>query len=304
MTTATPRQMLIFGHGYSAAALTPRLLAEGWQVTGTTRSDPDRLVAAGAAPLIWSGDDNGDEDRITEAIARADAILVSIAPDCAGPLAEGPADPVIARFGPALLQARPRWVGYLSSTNVYGDHGGGWVDECTPPDPGMARARARLRAEEAWADLSARAGWPLSIFRLAGIYGPGRGPFAKLRNGTARRIVKPGQVFSRIHVEDIAGAVLASLAADLPATAGPHLYNLCDDDPAPPEEVIAAAAGMLGLPPPEAEDFATAEMTPMARSFYSGSKRVGNARMKQVLGYRLRYPDYRSGLAAILRAEG
>ena len=143
--------MLIFGHGYSAAALTPRLLAEGWQVTGTTRSDPDRLVAAGAAPLIWSGDDNGDEDRITEAIARADAILVSIAPDRAGPLAEGPADPVIARFGPALLQARPRWVGYLSSTNVYGDHGGGWVDECTPPDPGMARARARL------ADLTLRA---------------------------------------------------------------------------------------------------------------------------------------------------
>lgn len=304
MKTDLPSQMLIFGHGYSAAALTPRLRAQGWAVSGTTRGDPERLVAAGAEPLIWSGDDTGDGDRITEAIARADAILVSVAPDRAGPSAEAAADPVIARFGPALLRARPRWVGYLSSTNVYGDHGGGWVDETTPPDPGMVRANSRLQAEEEWSALSARAGWPLSIFRLAGIYGPGRGPFAKLRNGTARRIVKPNQVFSRIHVDDIAGAILASLAADLPAAAGPHLYNLCDDDPAPPEDVIAVAAEMLGLPLPEAEDFATAKMSPMARSFYAGSKRVSNARLKQVLGYELRYPDCRSGLAAILMAEG
>lgn len=292
-------QMLIFGHGYSAAALTPHLLAQGWTVTGTTRADPDRVAATGATPLIWPGDDAG----VRAAIARADAILVSIAPGRAA-TPDDPADPVIAAFGPDLSAARPGWVGYLSSTNVYGDHGGAWVDETTPPNPGMARARARLRAEQAWADLSARAGWPLTIFRLAGIYGPGRGPFEKLRSGTARRIVKPGQVFSRIHADDIAGAVLASLTKHPGQRRDtPQVYNLCDDDPAPPEDIIAAAAHMLNLPVPEAEDFATAPMTDMARSFYADVKRVSNARMKADLGYHLRHPDYRSGLAAILRGE-
>lgn len=287
-------RMLIFGHGYTAAELTPRLIAQGWTVAGTTRGNPARLAAAGADALIWPGDEAG----IRDAIARADAILISVAPDATG-------DPVIASFGADLLAARPSWVGYLSSTNVYGNHDGDWVDETTPPNPGVARAQARLHAEQAWQDLSVRAGWPLTIFRLAGIYGPGRGPFEKLRRGTARRIVKPGQIFSRIHVEDIAGAILASLAPAgdrSPGTA--QVYNLCDDDPAPPEDVIAVAAGMLGLPVPEAEDFASAEMSPMARSFYADSKRVDNARMKADLGYRLRYPDFLTGLAAILKAEG
>jgi nucleoside-diphosphate-sugar epimerase len=167
-------------------------------------------------------------------------------------------------------------------------------------DAQTQRGKARVAAEAAWRDLATQNGLPLHIFRLAGIYGPGRGPFEKVRNGTARRIVKPGQVFSRIHVEDIAQVLLASIAQPSPGTA----YNLCDDDPAPPEDVIAHAAELLGLPVPPAIPFDQAEMTPMARSFYADSKRVRNDRIKQNLGVTLRYPDYRSGLAALLKAGG
>ena len=283
--------MLIFGHGYTSAALTPQLIAAGWTVAGTTRSDPDRVAASGAMPVIWPG----DAARLRTEIARADAILISTAPD----LATG--DPVLAEFAPALWHARPRWVGSLSSTNVYGDHGGDWVDEDTPPAPTSQRGRARLQAEQAWSALAGQAGWPLTIFRLAGIYGPGRGPFAKLRAGTARRIVKPGQVFSRIHVDDIAGAIMASLA--LPPIQSARIINLCDDQPAPPEAVIELAASMLGLPSPPVEPFDTAQMTAMARSFYAESKRVRNDRLREELGYCLRHPDLVSGLAAILQAE-
>lgn len=275
---------LVLGHGYSAGFLTPLLRAEGWQVQGTTRGSADRVAAAGAEPLLWS-----DATRIPEAIAAADAILVS-----AGP--ENGRDPALAAYGEALARARPAWLGYLSTTGVYGDHQGGWVDEDTALTPSTRRGRERVAAEAEWQALAAAHGLPLHVFRLAGIYGPGRGPFAKLWSGTARRIVKPGQVFSRIHAEDIAQALLASIHAPRPGA----IYNLCDDDPAPPEDVIAHAAELLGLPLPPAEDYATAEMTPMARSFYAENKRVSNRRMKQELGIRLRYPDYRSGLAAML----
>ena len=283
--------MLIFGHGYTAAALTPQLIAAGWTVSGTTRTDAGRLVAAGAQPILWPG----NEALLRDEIARADAILISTAPD----LATG--DPVLATFAEDLLRSHPGWVGYLSSTNVYGDRDGGWVDEATPPNPTTARGQARLQAERDWTALASRAGWPLTIFRLAGIYGPGRGPFAKLRNGTARRIVKPGQVFSRIHVDDIAGAIMASL--DLPPPQTPQIINLCDDQPAPPEATIELAAAMLGLPLPPAEPFDSAEMTAMARSFYAESKRVRNDRLRAEIGYHLLYPDLTSGLKAILRAE-
>lgn len=290
--------MLIFGHGYTAAALTPQLVAAGWTVSGTTRSDPGRVTAAGAQPILWPG----NEALLRDEIARADAILISTAPD----LSTG--DPVLAAFAEDLVRARPQWVGYLSSTNVYGDRGGDWVDETTPPHPTTSRGQARLRAEADWTALADRAGWPLTIFRLAGIYGPGRGPFAKLRNGTARRIVKPGQVFSRIHVDDIAGAILASVdqtCADSPnAAASTQIYNLCDDAPAAPESTIEIAARLLGLPVPPAEPFDQATMTPMARSFYAESKRVRNDRLKQDLAYRLRYPDLEAGLSAILASEG
>ncbi|AUH66333.1 SDR family oxidoreductase [Paracoccus zhejiangensis] len=281
--------MLILGHGYSAGFLAPLLREAGWQVTGTTRSRRAEVAAAGAEPLMWPG----EEAAIRERIARADAILVSAAP---GP--EG--DPVLSAFGDDLRRAHPRWLGYLSTTGVYGDRGGEWVTEDSPLEPSTSRGVARVEAEAAWQRLAEEAGWPLHIFRLAGIYGPGRGPFAKLRAGTARRIIKPGQVFSRIHAEDIARVLMASIRAEGPGA----VYNVCDDDPAPPQEIIAHAAALIGLPLPPAEDFATAEMTPMARSFYAESKRVSNAKIKRELGINLLYPDYPSALAAILKAEG
>lgn len=283
-------EMLIFGHGYSAGYLTPLLTARGWRVTGTTRSDTDRVAAAGAQPLLWPG----DKGALRAALARADAVLVSAAPGEQG-------DPVLADFAPELAQARLRWLGYLSTTGVYGDRAGGWVDEDSLLDGSGPRGRARIRAEADWRALARAHGLPLHIFRLAGIYGPGRGPFQKVRSGTARRIIKPGQVFSRIHVEDIAQVLLASINA--PAPIG--IYNLCDDDPAPPQDVIAHAAQLLDLPVPPAIPFdqAAPQMSPMARSFYADSKRVRNDRIKRDLGVCLRYPDYRSGLAATLAAE-
>lgn len=281
-------KMLVFGHGYCAGFLTPLLRARGWQVLGTTRGDPDRVAQAGAVPLIWPGEDA----RLREEIATADAILVSAAPGSGG-------DPVLAAFHDDLVGAKPRWLGYLSTTGVYGDRNGGWVDEDSPLDATGPRGQARIRAEGDWQTLADRAGLPLHIFRLAGIYGPGRGPFEKVRNGTARRIIKPGQVFSRIHAEDIAQVLLASLDRPAPGTA----YNLCDDDPAPPQDVLAHAAELLGLPPPPQVAFEDAQMTPMARSFYADSKRVSNRRIKEDLGIVLRHPDYRSGLAAILAGD-
>ena len=188
------------------------------------------------------------------------------------------------------------WVGYLSTTGVYGDAKGGWVDESSPLKPATKRGQMRVAAEADWQSIP---NLPLHIFRLAGIYGPGRGPFSKVRAGTARRIIKEGQVFSRIHVEDIAQILVASIAEP---NAG-AIYNMCDDDPAPPQDVIAHAAGLLGLPLPEEVDFETAEMTPMARSFYAESKRVRNDRIKSDLGVKLLYPDYRAGLAALIALE-
>ena len=280
--------LLSFGHGYSARALARRLLPEGWRIIGTTRS-PDKaraLAETGIEPLVWPGDDP------RPALDAASHLLIS-----AGPTAEE-GDPVLARLRDEIAARAGQfdWVGYLSTTGVYGDHGGGWVDETTPLAPSTARGRLRVCAEADW---QAIPGLPLHIFRLAGIYGPGRGPFAKVRAGTARRIVKPGQVFSRIHVDDIAQVLAASIAKPDPGA----IYNLCDDDPAPPEDVIAHAAELLGLPVPPAEDFETAEMTPMARSFYAESKRVRNDRIKTDLGVRLIYPSYREGLRALLDAE-
>jgi nucleoside-diphosphate-sugar epimerase len=279
--------LLSFGHGYSAQALARLLVPQGWQVIGTTRNPAKAaaLAETGVRGLVWPGSDPGP------ALEGATHLLISAAPDQDG-------DPVLRDLGPAIAARAGQfaWVGYLSTTGVYGDAGGAWVDEASPLAPATERGRARVAAEAAWAAIP---GLPLHIFRLAGIYGPGRGPFQKVRDGTARRIIKPGQVFSRIHVADIAQTLAASIARPNPGAA----YNLCDDDPAPPEDVIAHAATLLGLPLPPAEDFATAEMTPMARSFYAESKKVRNDRIKAELGVRLIYPDYRSGLAALL-AEG
>lgn len=280
------KTLLSFGHGYSAAALAELLVPLGWRVIGTTRKAEkcDALRAAGVEPVLW------DED-LSNHIATASHLLIS-----AGPNAEG--DPVLNRYASQIAERADQyeWAGYLSTTGVYGDHQGGWVDEDTPLSPSTKRGQLRVEAEAAWQALP---DLPLHIFRLAGIYGPGRGPFAKVRNGTARRIIKEGQVFSRIHVEDIAQILLASINRPNPGA----IYNMCDNDPAPPEDVIAHAAELLNLPVPEAVDYETAEMTPMARSFYAESKRVRNDRIRDELGVTLKYPDYRSGLAALLAAE-
>ncbi len=274
------KKLLIFGQGYTGSALRAALEGE-WQVTGTSRE-------GGGGTRKWPGTDMG------AALGEATHLLLSIAPGEAG-------DPVLAALGDEIAAAAPglRWVGYLSTIGVYGDHGGGWVDEDTPPRPATRRGALRVAAEAAWQELAARTGLKLHIFRLAGIYGPGRGPFAKLRRGTARRIVKPGQVFSRAHVADIVQVLRASMAAPAPG----RIYNVCDDEAAPPEEVLAFAAELLGLPVPPAEDYASAQMTPMARSFYAESKRVRNERIKRELGIRLLYPTYREGLRALLAEE-
>ena len=267
--------LLSIGHGYSARAL--EAILEGWEVIGTNR--------AGDAAVQWPGTD------LTPYLDRATHLLTSVAPGKEGdPVLKALHDQIAARAG------QFEWVGYLSTTGVYGDRQGDWVDETAELTPATKRGLARVKAETAWAAIP---GLPLHIFRLAGIYGPGRGPFAKVRAGTARRIIKPGQVFSRTHVEDIAQVLKASIARPNPG----GIYNVCDDDPAPPEDVIAEAARLLGLPLPPAEDIETAEMTEMARSFYAESKRVSNDRIKDELGVVLKYPDYRTGLRAVLAAE-
>ena len=275
--------LLSLGHGYSAQALARLILPRGWTILGTTRSADKaaRLAQTGITPLVWPGTDLGP------ALDKATHLLSSAAP---GP--EG--DPVLAELGDALAARADgfRWAGYLSTTGVYGDHGGDWVDETAPLNPATERGRARVTAEARWQAL----GLPLHVFRLAGISGPGRGPFAKVRAGTARRIVKPGQVFSRIHVDDIAQVLHTSIGKPDPGA----VYNVCDDDPAPPEDVIAEAARLLGAPVPPAIPYDEADLSPMARSFYAESKRVRNDRMKRDLGIELTYPDYRSGLKALL----
>ena len=281
------KTLLSFGHGYSARALTRLLLPHGWRVIGMTRSADkcDTLAAEGVEPILFPGGD------LTAAMAEATHLLISAGPNDAG-------DPVLAALPEAIAAMAPQlaWAGYLSTTGVYGDHAGGWVDETTPLRPSTKRGQLRVDAEAAW---QAVPDLPLHIFRLAGIYGPGRGPFAKVRAGTARRIIKPNQVFSRIHVDDIAQILHASIRAPHPGA----IYNMCDDDPAPPEDVIGHAAELLGLPIPPAIAFDDAEMTPMARSFYAESKRVRNDRIKDELGITLHYPSYRDGLRALLDGE-
>lgn len=275
--------LLSIGHGYSARALARRLLGEGWRVIGTTRSAEKAaaLAAEGITALVWPG---------TELpFGAATHVLSSVAPTDAG-------DPVLVDAAAGLRAARHLdWVGYLSTTGVYGDRAGGWVDEDSPLTPSTERGRARVAAEAGWRAL----GLPLHIFRLAGIYGPGRGPFEKIRSGTARRIIRPGQVFGRIHVDDVATVLHASMRHPDPGA----VYNVCDDDPAPPEDVIAHAAGLLGLPVPPAVPYDEADLSPMARSFYAESKRVQNDRIKSALGVTLAYPDYRSGLRAMLDGQ-
>ena len=279
--------LLSIGHGYSARALARILPPDEWRIIGTVRSahKADEIRAEGVEPLIWPNAD------LTGAINAATHLLSSVAPTDKG-------DPVLNALAPQIAAVpNLRWIGYLSTTAVYGDHKGGWVDEDTPLAPTTRRGQLRVTAEAAWLAFAQKQILTLNIFRLAGIYGPGRGPFAKVQSGTARRIIKPDQVFSRIHVQDIAQAVAAAMAHRAPGA----IYNVCDDLAAPPEDVIAFAADLLNAPIPRAEAWETAEMTLMARSFYAESKRVANKRIKSELGITLKYPDYKSGLRALLK---
>jgi len=279
--------LLCFGYGYSARVLARRLLARGVEVRGTTRS-PDKALALageGIRPFLFERGRPLPE----EAFRGVSHVLVSIPPDEEG-------DPVLDGHGEDLRRlAGLVWVGWLGTTGVYGDRGGAWVDEETPLEPTIARTDRRARAEAAWL----ASGLPVHIFRLAGIYGPGRNAVRQLLDGTARRIVKPGQVFSRIHVEDIASVLEASMARPHPG----RIYNVCDDEPAPPQDVVAFAAELLGVPPPAEEPYETAALSPMARSFYRDNRRVRNERIKSELGVRLAYPTYREGLRALLAVE-
>jgi nucleoside-diphosphate-sugar epimerase len=287
-------RLFCFGLGYSALALARRLHAGGWTVGGTCRGEDKRDALAREGIEAHVLDRDRPLDDVTAALAGTTHLLSSVPPDAAG-------DPVLARHGGAIaaIGRTLAWVGYLSTTGVYGDRAGGWVDESSALQPTGERGRRRCAAEAAWLALWQQHGVPVHLFRLAAIYGPGRSALDQVRSGTARRIDKPGQVFSRIHVEDIAAALEASMARPHPGT----VYNLCDDAPAAPQTVIDFACALLGVAPPPVVAFDQADLSPTARSFYDDNKRVANTRMKQELGVRLRYPDYRAGLRALLAGE-
>jgi nucleoside-diphosphate-sugar epimerase len=286
-------KLFVFGFGYSARAIAARMRPKLSEIFGTTR-DRERLEtisASKAVPLLFDGDAPALDDGFRHALTSADLVLVSIPP-------HGDGDSVLQRFRSDLADHRPKSLVYLSTVGVYGDHGGAWVDEASECRPVSRRSRERLAAERAWRAFSDQTGVPVAIIRLAGIYGPARGPFEKIRRGSARRIIKPGQVFNRIHVDDIAR--IAEAAFEQRANG---IFNGTDDEPAPPEDVLAYAASLLKLPPPPEVSFDDASLTPMARSFYEESKRVRNDKIKRLLGVRLAYPTYREGLSATLLAE-
>ena len=282
-------KLLVLGLGYSAGFFARAALAQGWEVTGTVRSaeKATRLSREGIRTLVFDG--FAVSSFLAAAIAEAEAVLVSVQPGENG-------DPVLDRLSKELAAAPAlRWIGYLSTIGVYGDHGGAWIDEATAPRPSF-RSQVRLGIERDWLALGERSGKAVQIFRLSGIYGPGRNPIIKLRQGTATRLIKPGQVFNRIHVDDITGVLLASL--DHPRNGA--VYNVTDDEPAPPQDVVSFAASLTGLEPPPETPFDPAKLSPMAASFYGENKRVSNALVKRELGYSFRYPTYREALPALV----
>jgi nucleoside-diphosphate-sugar epimerase len=284
----TSVSLFVFGLGYSAGRFAENMMTRGASVAGTVRTEEkaDRLRAKGIDASVFYGAAAGEGSAA--ALAEATHILVSIPPG------EGD-DPVLAHYANDILAApKLGWIGYLSTVGVYGDYGGAWVSERTTPHARFGRSMKRLEAEKAWQALASGRNVPLAIFRIAGIYGPGRNALKNLDEGKARRIVKPDQVVNRIHVADIAAALDAALTRK---EAG--IFNLADDEPAPPQDVVAYAAKLMGVPPPPALPFESADLSPMARSFYGENKRVSNRRLRQELGVDLRYPTYREGLSAL-----
>jgi nucleoside-diphosphate-sugar epimerase len=284
----TPR-LLCIGLGYTAEALARRVAPLGWHIAGTARSADAlaRISTLGYDAIPFDG--TAPSPAMAEAIAEATHVVISAAPDEAG-------DPTLRCHGDDLARApNLAWIGYLSTIGVYGNADGPWVDETTPPNPGSARTRRRVAAEGTWLTFGKEHGKKIQVFRLGGIYGPGRSAIDDLCEGTARRIVKPGQVFNRIHVDDIA-AVLEAAASGRGAHA---LYDVTDGNPSPPQDVVAFAAELLGLPPPPELPFEEAGLSPMGLSFYAENRRVKSRRIVDDLGVRLAYPTYREGLAAI-----
>lgn len=287
----TDREIVFLGYGYTARALARRLKPAGWRVAATARTGQKAALIArdGARAIPWT-----EAGIDPAAFDGASAVLVSTPPGEDG-------CPALAAAGEALAGRADAidWIGYLSSNGVYGDHGGAWVDEFSPLRAVSRRGLRRIAAEADWASLGATFDLPVVIFRLPGIYGPGRSALDAVRDGRARRIVKDGQVFNRMHVDDIAAALEASLAR--PAAGA--LFNLADDLPSPPQDVIEYACALLAVEPPPPIPFEEAELSHMGRSFYLENKRVRNDRMKQALGVALAYPTYREGLRAILAGE-
>ncbi len=279
------KHMLFFGFGFSAEALARRLDPDEWTVTGTSRSveGAARITAMGYRGVVY--------DKLNGIAHDVTHVVSSVPPNEHG-------DPVLERFGKDLIVSTEsiEWVAYLSTTGVYGDHGGGWVNEDTPLTPNTERGHRRKEAEDLWLNAHRYYGLPVHLFRLAGIYGPGRNALESVRDGTAKRVIRGGQIFSRIHVEDIAGILQASMAKPNPGRA----YNVADNEACPPQDVITFAAELLGVEPPPKVPFELAELSPMARSFYMDSKRVSNARVRDELGYEFLYPDYRAGLRSLL----
>ncbi|MFD1332702.1 SDR family oxidoreductase [Methylopila musalis] len=285
------RRLVVIGCGYTAKRFVT-LHGESFDAVDVTARSPDKAALLAAEGLrAHSFDGSALAPALKEALERATHLLVSAPPDDLG-------DPTLRAAG-AALRAAPdlAWIGYLSTIGVYADADGGWVDETTPPEADSLRGARRIAVEREWLALGAETGVPTQIFRLAGIYGPGRSQIENLKAGTAKRLVKPGQVFNRIHVDDIAAALAAGIARP---QAGP-IVNVTDDEPAPPQDVVAYAADLLNVPPPPEVAFETADISPMARSFYSSNKRVANRVLREALGVDLAYPTYREGIAALAR---
>lgn len=285
-------RLFCFGLGYTALRLARQCLAQGWQVAGTSRTADGcaRLAAEGIAAYRFASDYPLEDADVLHGTTH---LVTSVPPDAEG-------DPVLRHHG-AAIEALPElaWVGYLSATSVYGDSGGAWVDETTACAPTTARGQGRVAAEAEWLARPNESGFPVHIFRLAGIYGPGRSALDQIRAGRARRIDRPDHLFSRIHVDDIVTVLQASMARPKPGA----IYNVCDDTPAASADVVAFAAGLLGVDPPPMVSFEDAGLSPMAKSFYADNRLVSNRRIKEELGVTLRYPDFHSGLRQVFEEE-
>lgn len=293
----TPSTLFCFGLGYSAMRLATALKHQGWTISGTCRTpeQAETLRHGGIDVHVFDGEIGADDERLLQALAAAPYVLASVPPGRDG-------DPVLRGFGAGLAK-RPDlvWVGYLSTTGVYGDTGGAWVDETAPIGANVPRSRDRAQAERGWLALHGQAAVPVHLFRLAGIYGPGRSPLERIRAGRARRIVKPGHRFSRIHVDDIAAVLMASMAKPNPGA----IYNVCDDEPEEPGVVTEFGCRLLGVEPPAPMSFAEAAkgMSPMGLSFWQDNRRVRNDRIKSELGVTLSFPTYREGLTRLAEED-